>query len=170
MAKTYIYNPTDGAPITNWYDGHSYWSIAVDEVKNLPPDVAKRLKATYGFLVEITQEEAESMLARVEETIKSPAPNKVVGGEIVVKTEDEIVQEIAAAQTKKGFLKKLLAKIKKSSEDESKPAQPKYEDLSRGLLLSEAIKRNLDLKAFGKTKITKEQVISMLRNNDIEAK
>ena len=161
--KIYLYNPSSGAPIKNWYDGSSRWSLEVDEVKAFPSAVADKLCEIYGFLQRVSEQESEQKLAELE--AKEPAVVKVAPtGELVPKTEAELVVEKKEIEEKKSVIKKLAAKVKKAPEAE--PSNPPYIEWSRGELISEAHKRKVEIKGIGSSRVSKEQIIALLENAD----
>ena len=159
----YLYNPDSGAPIKNWWDGHNYWNLAIGEVAGFPEATAGLLKKTYGFLVEVSVEEFEARLERLEKHV----PLKVkVGDEggLVPKSEDEIEEEKTKLEEEKKTIKK--AKEKVMAAKEAEPATPDLWELSRGDLINECNRRNIEVKGLGKKgiRVTKEQLINLLEN------
>lgn len=161
--KIYLYNPSNGAPIKNWHDGSSRWSLDVDEVKAFPEHVATKLAEIFGFLQRLNEGEAEAKLAQLEQ--ETPSQVKVGPlGNLIPKEEIEIAKDEEEIKEKKTKAKKIVEKVKKAKDAE--PENPPYEDWSRGELIAEAHKRKIEIKGLGKGKITKEQIISLLENAD----
>lgn len=158
--KKYLYNPIHGAPIKGWYDGNERWSLEVDEVKSFPERVADKLKETYGFLQEVSEEFLEANLAKLSVVSKV----KVEGGEVVPKTEEEVAKDEEVAEEKKEKVKKVKTKLAKAKD--ASPDVVAYEDMNRGEVFAEVVKRNIEIKGLGKNRITKEQLISLLKNDD----
>ena len=163
--KTYIYNPESGAPVKNWFDGHSYWSLEVGEVAAFPERSAEMLKDTYGFLQVISLEEFEARLAKLDkEEVSTVRPN--ADGQIVPKSEAELEADKKALEAKKKEAKALKSKVEKAKDAE--PAQPAYWEMPRGALIAEVAKREIDVKGLGKkgSYISKEQLINYLESDD----
>jgi len=161
--KKYLYNPKSGAPIKNWYDGSNRWSLGVDEVKAFPLDVAEKLAGVYGFLQVLDEDTAERRL----EAIPEPAVVEVAPtGELVPKSEEKLEVEKKIVEVKKEEVKELIKKVKKATE--AKPSNPAYEDWSRGELISECHKRNIEIKGLGKSVISSKRIISLLENDDAQ--
>ena len=163
--KTHIYNPANGAPIKNWWDGTSRWNLGVDEVAGFPQDVGKRLLETYQFLVEVSVDEFESRLAKLEK--EEPTKIKVnPEGQLVPKSEEEVEAEREVIEKKKESVKAAKEKVKKAKDAE--PATPNYWELPRGDLIAECDRRNIEVKGLGKkgVYVTKEQLINLLENDD----
>jgi len=161
--KQYVYNPSSGSPVKNWYDGSSRWSLDKDEVKAFPPNVAEKLVEIYGFLQLVSEEEAESKLAQLENS--APSRVKVAPtGELVPKSEDEIKADEDIVKVKKESVKKLVKKVKAAKDAE--PENPPYDEWSRGELIAEAHKRKVEIKGLGKNPVSKEQIIMLLENDD----
>lgn len=157
--KKYLFNPPHGAPIKNWYDGSERWTLEVDEVKGFPLSVADKMKEIFGFLQEVSEEVLEAYLSKLQ-----VSKVKVEGTEIVPKTEDEIAKEEAEVEVKKEEVKKIKAKVKKAKD--AKPEEVNYETWSRGEVFAEVVKRKIEIKGLGKNRISKENLISMLKNDD----
>lgn len=159
--KVFLLNPTNGAPVKNWYDGSNRWSLDVGEVKAFPPAVADKLTEIFGFLQKLSEGEAEAKLAQVEQ--EEPSQVKVGPlGNLVPKTPLEIAQDEEVLKEKKVAVKKMVEKVKKAKDAE--PENPPFEEWSRGELIAEAHKRKIEIKGLGKGKVTKEQIISLLEN------
>lgn len=163
--KIYLYNPENGAPIKNWYDGTNYWKLGIGEVAVFPEAVGYKLKQTYGFLRELNLEEFEAQLAKLEKS--EPAKIKVDSdGTLQPKTEEEMVVEKKEVEIKKEAVKSLKKKAKEAKDAE--PSYPDYWELNRGSLVNEINKRGIEVKGLN-TKgvyVTKEQLISYLENDD----
>lgn len=165
MSKIYLYNPERGSPIKNWYDGTSYWKLAVGDTAAFPQEVGRRLKQTYGFLQELSAEEFEVQLAKLAKA--EPARIKVSPeGQLVPKSEEELAEEKKQFEVKKEEIKSLKEKMAKAPE--AKPDEPAYWELSRGALINELDKRGVEIKGLNKkgVYVTKEQLISLLENDD----
>src|SRR3990167_9302964 len=107
--KIYLYNPESGAPIKNWSDGSNFWKLGIGEVAGFPEATAKMLKATYGFLQEVSQEDFEAQLAKFEK--EEPTKIKVDSdGALVPKTDEDIEGEKEAIEIKKKMIKKTKEK------------------------------------------------------------
>ena len=159
--KVFLFNPSNGAPIKNWYDGSNRWSLDVDEVKSFPSATADKLVEIYGFLQRLSEGEAETKLAKVED--EKPAQVKVGPlGNLVPKAPEELAQDEEETKEKKVKAKKLVEKVKKAKDAE--PENPPYEEWSRGELITEAHKLKIEIKGLGKSKITKEQLVNLLNN------
>lgn len=165
MSKIYLYNPESGAPIKNWYDGSNFWKLAVGECAAFPVDVAARLRATYGFLQELSSEEFEIRLGKLEK--EEPAKIKVSPeGTLEPKSNEEIAGEKEVIEAKKKEIKTLKEKVTKAKDAE--PAKGEYWELPRGALINELKKREIEVKGLGKKGITvsKEQLINLLESDD----
>ena len=160
--KVYLYNPKNGAPIKNWFDGSNRWSLDIDEVKAFPPSVADSLSGVFGFLQRLDENTAERMLEIPEPTVVEVAPT----GELVPKSEEKLEKEKEVIKVKKAEAKELISKIKKAPE--AKPSNPGYEDWSRGELISECHKRNIEIKGLGKSVISAKRIIALLENDDAQ--
>lgn len=163
--KQYLYNPDSGAPIKNWYDGHNFWNLAVGEVAAFNERTAQMLKETYGFLQVISLDEFEARIAKLDkEEVPTVRPN--ADGQIVPKSEEELNADKEALEAKKKEAKKLKAKVKEAKDAE--PATPAYWEMSRGALIVEVSKREIDVKGLGKkgSYISKEQLINYLESDD----
>ena len=162
--KKYIYNPNNGALIKNWFDGSSFWNLKVGEVSAFPLDVGERLMRTYGFLQELSPEEFEVQLAKLE---KEPAKIKVDSdGSLQPKSDEELKVEKEVLEVKKEKVKELKKKVKEAKDAE--PAKPEYHELSRGALINEVNKRGIEVKGLNVKGVwvTKDQLISYLENDD----
>ena len=165
--KKYLYNPNNGAPIKNWFDGSSHWNLDVGEVLAFPKDAGERLLRTYGFLQELSPEEFEVQLAKLEKT--EPAKIKVDSDcSLKPKSEEEVEAEKESLEAKKEEVKKLKKKVKEAKDAE--PAKPHYYELPRGALINEINKRGIEVPGLGKksVNVTKDQLINYLENNDKE--
>ena len=136
----------------------------MNEVKAFSPAVADKLVEIFGFLQKVSEQESEQLLAKLD--VEPVAVKVAPTGELVPKTEEELAGEKAEIEEKKTAVKKLTAKIKKAPEAE--PENPPYKEWSRGELISEAHKRKVEIKGFGKGYVSKEQIIQLLENNDKE--
>lgn len=163
--KVFLHNPTNGAPIKNWYDGSERWSLDVGEVKAFPTKAAEALSAVFGFLRVVSEEEYELMLARLEEKEKNPPKVKVdASGDLVPKADAEVAAEVEKTKKEIDTVKKVLAKVKKAPD--AKGENPPYSEWSRGEVFAEVGKRGLEIKGLGKSRISKEQLINILENDD----
>lgn len=163
--KKYLYNPENGSKIKGFYDGSNHWSLEVGECKAFPEAIGERLKRTYGFLREVSFEEAELMLAKLEK--EEPTKIKVDSdGKFVPKTEEDLAEDKKVLESKKEEVKK-VKKLAKEAE-EAKPDSLDYWEMSRGALLVEANKRGVEVRGIGKKKVyvSKEQIINLLENDD----
>ena len=162
--KKYLFNPDNGAPIKNWFDGTNFWNLNVGEVLAFSEQAANGLLKTYGFLQELSSEEFEVQLAKLD---TEPAKIKVDSdGSLQPKTEEEVKIEKEVLEVKKEKVKKLKKKVKEAKDAE--PAKPEYWELPRGALINEVNKRGIEIKGL-QTKgvhISKEQLISYLENDD----
>ena len=159
--KIFLFNPTNGAPVKNWYDGSNRWSLDIGEVKSFPPAVADKLAETFGFLQRLSEGDAEAKLAQAEQ--EEPSQVKVGPlGNLIPKTPTEIAQDEEAVKEKKVSAKKIIEKIKKAKDAE--PENPPFEEWSRGELIAEAHKRKIEIKGLGKGKVSTEHIISLLKN------
>ena len=159
--KIFLFNPTNGAPVKNWYDGSNRWSLDIGEVKSFPPAVADKLAETFGFLQRLSEGDAEAKLAQAEQ--EEPSQVKVGPlGNLIPKTPTEIAQDEEVVKEKKVSAKKIIEKIKKAKDAE--PENPPFEEWSRGELIAEAHKRKIEIKGLGKGKVSTEHIISLLKN------
>lgn len=163
MSKKYLYNPKNGSPIKNWYDGTNYWNLEVGEVVAFPKDSGERLLKVYGFLQELSPEEFEIQLAKLEKA--EPVKVKVAfDGSLQPKSEEELESDKKELNAKKEQVRELKKKVKGAKDAE--PAKPAYWELSRGSLLNEINKRGIELKTAKGVYITKDQLINYLENYD----
>ena len=164
MAKTYLYNPDSGAPIKNWWNGHNFWSLGVDEVAAFPEDVGSALKHTYGFLQEVSPEEFELKLAKLER--EEPSKLKVGPAGLEEKHPEEVEEEKKVIEKKKVEAKKLKVKLDKAKDAE--PSKPEYWERPRGSLLAEVSNRGIQAKVLDdkKSYVSKETLIQLLENDD----
>lgn len=163
--KKYLYNPKSGSSIKNWYDGTNYWNLEVDEVAAFPEGTGEKLQRTYGFLQELSPEEFEVQLAKLEKV--EPVKIKVdADGSLQPKSEEEMEEDKKSLEVKKEKVKALKKKVKEAKDAE--PAKPKYWELSRGALINEINKREIEVKGLNKkgVNVTKEQLINYLENYD----
>lgn len=164
--KIYLYNPENGAPIKNWWDGHNFWTLDVDEVVAFPEAAGNMLKSTYGFLQEVSPEEFELKLAKLERT--EPTKIKVGPEGLTEKLPEEIEEEKKVLDKEKSKAKKLKAKLDKAKDAE--PQSPDYWERPRGSLMAEVLKRGIQAKVLEDKKnyVSKETLIQLLENNDKE--
>ena len=163
--KKYLYNPEDGSVIKNWWDGNSHWSLDVGECAMFPERVGLALKETYGFLQEIDPEEFELRLNKLEkEEVPKVKPN--ADGQLVPKDEEEVEEDEKVLETKKETAKKVKEKVDKAKDAE--PQSPGYWELTRGALIAECNKREIDIKGLHNkgVYISKEQLINLLESDD----
>ena len=162
--KIYLYNPDSGAPIKNWWDGHNFWSLDVGEVKAFSEGAGQALRHTYGFLQEVSPEEFELKLAKLER--EEPSEIKVGPTGLEQKKPDEIEEEKKEIEKKKTEAKKLKSKLDKAKDAE--PEQPHYYERPRGSLLAEVKKRGIEAKVLEdkKSYVTKDTLIQLLENDD----
>src|SRR3990167_11315562 len=159
--KIFLFNPTNGAPVKNWYDGSNRWSLDIGEVKSFPPAVADKPAETFGFLQRLSEGDAEAKSAQAEQ--EEPSQVKVGPlGNLIPKTPTEIAQDEEVVKEKKVSAKKIIEKIKKAKDAE--PENPPFEEWSRGELIAEAHKRKIEIKGLGKGKVSTEHIISLLKN------
>lgn len=161
--KRYLLNSEKGAPIKNWYDGSNHWSLDVGEVKAFPEAAADLLVNVYAFLQEVSVEEYEAQLAKLDKVV----PMKVkVGDEggFVPKNENEIKEEKEELEVKKTNVKKAKKKVEEAKDAE--PEKPSLWEMTRGALIALAGKKNVEIKGLGKkgVKVTKEQIINLLED------
>jgi hypothetical protein len=161
--KIYLENPSNGAPIKNWYDGHNYWSLEVGEVMAFPESVGQALRHTYGFLREVSLEEFELQLSKLE-SIQIPKVKVNESGQLVPKDEEEVAKEKEELEVKKEEVKKAKGKVSKAND--AKPSKPSYQDLPRGALIAECNKRGVEIKGFGRGVVSKQRIIELLENDD----
>ena len=165
MSKVFLYNPQNGSPIKNWYDGSERWSLEIDEVKGFPTQTANALRGVFGFLQEVSEQDSEALLLRLEEKEKNPTTVRLDGsGDFVPKPESEIKAELEEIKKKKEVVKKVLAKVKKAPE--AKPENPSYDEMNRGEVFAECVKRGIEIKGLGKSRVSKEQLVALLINDD----
>lgn len=165
MSKTYLHNPESGAPIKNWYDGTNFWSLGIGEVAAFPERAAHMLKETYGFLQVLSLDEFEAQLAKLDkEEVATVKPN--ADGQIVPKSDDELSVDKEVLVKKKKEAKILKAKIEKAKDAE--PVKPEYWEMSRGALINEINRREIEVQGLGKkgSYISKESLINYLESND----
>ena len=113
----------------------------------------------------VSPEEFDSYLAKLDKKEvskvvvddKGQAQAKPV--EVVEKEEKELVED-------KKVAKELKEKVKKAKDAE--PDDLEYWEMSRGALLNELDKRGLEVKTAKGVYVSKEQLISLLENNDNE--
>ena len=162
--KIYLHNPDSGAPIKNWWDGHNFWSLDVGEVKAFSEGAGSGLKRTYGFLQEVSPEEFELKLAKLER--EEPSKLKVGPEGLTEKHPEEIEEEKKVIEKKKVEAKKLKAKLDKAKDAE--PEQPHYYERPRGSLLAEVKKRGIEAKVLEDKKnyVSKDTLIQLLENDD----
>ena len=163
MAKVYLYNPEDGAPIKNWWDGSDRWNLDVGEVKAFPERAAELLTDVYAFLQKVSLEEYEEKIAKLE---NEETPKIKVGAEggFVPKSSQELDQDEASKEKKKAKLKKEKDKVVAAKDAE--PENPNLWELSRGDLINECTRKGIEIKGLGKkgVRVTKEQIINLLEN------
>lgn len=166
MSKVYLYNPENGAPIKNWWDGHNFWTLGVDEVAAFPEDAGNRLKMTYGFLQEVSPEDFELKLAKLNRA--EPSNIKVGPNGLTEKSAEEIEEEKKAIEKEKAVAKKLKVKLDKAKDAE--PEKPEYWERPRGSLMAEVKNRGIEAKVLEDKKnyVSKETLIQLLENNDKE--
>lgn len=161
--KIYLQNPDNGAPIKKFYDGQNYWKLDVGEVAAFPEGVAFMLKRTYGFLREVSLEEFELQLDKLEKT--QVAKVKVdSSGQLVPKKEEEVKEEEEKLEVQKKEIKKNKEKVVKAKE--AQPDKLSYEEMPRGALIAEINKRNIKIQGFGRGRVSKEHLIQLLENDD----
>ena len=165
MSKKYLYNPGNGANIKKWYDGHNFWKLEVGEVAAFPEAVGERLMYTYAFLQEVNPEDYDNYLAKLE---KSEVAKVVVDdkGMAHAKPSDLVDAEEKALKEKVKVAKAIKAKVEKAKDAE--PDELHYWEMPRGALLNEIDKRGLEVKTAKGVYVSKEQLISLLENNDNE--
>lgn len=165
MSRKYLYNPESGAPIKKWYDGTNFWKLDVGEVAAFPEKVGDRLVHTYGFLQEVNPEDYDAYLAKLE---KSEVAKVVVDdkGMAHAKPSEIVDAEEKALKVKIETAKKIKDKVKKAKDAE--PDKLNYWEMPRGALLNEIDKRGLEVKTAKGVYVSKEQLISLLENNDNE--
>ena len=166
MSKIYLYNPESGASIKNWWDGHNFWTLGVDEVAVFPEATGNMLKLTYGFLQEVSPEDFELKLAKLER--EEPAKIKAGPEGLTEKLPEEIEEEKKVLNKKKTEAKKLKVKLDKAKNAE--PEKPEYWERPRGSLMAEVLKRSIQAKVLEDKKnfVSKETLIQLLENNDKE--
>ena len=165
MSKIYLYNPENGGNIKKWYDGHNFWKLEVGEVAAFPEAVGERLKYTYAFLQEVNPEDYDSYLAKLE---KSEVAKVVVDdkGMAHAKPSDIVEAEEKALKEKVKVAKAIKVKVEKAKD--AQPDKLNYWEMPRGALLNEIDKRGLEVKTAKGVYVSKEQLISLLENNDNE--
>ena len=163
--KIYLYNPDNGANIKKWYDGHNFWKLDVGEVAAFPDAVGERLKDTYAFLQEVNPEDYDVYLAKLE---KQEVSKVVVDnvGQAHAKPAEVVDAEEKALKAKVEVAKKIKDKVKKAKDAE--PDKLDYWEMPRRALLNEIDKRGLEVKTAKGVYVSKEQLISLLENNDNE--
>ena len=163
--KQYLYNPENGAPIKKFYDGHNFWKLDVGEVAAFPEAVGERLKHTYAFLQEVNPEDYDNYLAKLE---KQEVSKVVVDdvGQAHAKPFEVVEAEEKVLKVKVETAKKIKDKVKKAKDAE--PDKLNYWEMPRGALLNELDKREVEVKSAKGVYISKEQLISLLENNDNE--
>ena len=163
MSKKYLYNPDNGANIKKWFDGTNFWKLEVGEVAAFPDKVGERLKTTYGFLQEVNPEDYDSYLAKLE---KQEVSKVVVDNEGMAQAKPvEIVEaEEKVLKEKVKVAKAIKEKVKKAKDAE--PDDLDYWEMPRGALLNELDKREVEVKTAKGVYVSKEQLISLLENDD----
>jgi hypothetical protein len=163
--KLFLYNPENGSSIKKWYDGSSFWKLEVGEMAAFPVAVGERLKETYGFLQVVSPEDFDSYLAKLD---KKEVSKVVVDsqGQAQAKPVEVVEKEEKALLEEKKLAKEMKEKVKKVKDAE--PDDLEYWEMSRGSLLNEIDKRGLEVKTAKGVYVSKEQLISLLENNDNE--
>jgi hypothetical protein len=164
MAKIYLYNPPDGAPIKNAYDGSERWSLDVGEAKAFPEKAGNYLKNTFEFLQEQAPDDAVAEVKRLEAQVVSEVKAKEDGTGLEPKSPEEKAKDEEKLEEKKEVAKKKAEKIKAAPEAE--PENPSYHELKRGELITLCAEREIELKGYGKRNIKKEELIQLLENDD----
>ena len=165
MSKKYLYNPENGANIKKWYDGHSFWKLNVGEVVAFPEAVGERLQDTYAFLQEVNPEDYDAYLAKLDKLEVSKVVVDDVG-QAHAKPAEVVEAEEKALKEKVKVAKEIKDKVKKAKDAE--PDKLNYWEMPRGALLNEIDKRGLEVKTAKGVYVSKEQLISLLENNDNE--
>ena len=165
MSKKYLYNPTNGAPIKKFFDGHNFWKLDVGEIAAFPEKTGELLKYTYGFLQEVSPDDFDSYLAKLE---KEEVSKVVVdtNGQAQAKPVEVVEFEEKKLEEKKKVAKEVKGKLAKAKDAE--PDKLNYWEMPRGALLNEIDKRELEVKTAKGVYVSKEQLISLLENNDNE--
>lgn len=163
--KVFLYNPDNGSPIKNWYDGNNFWSLPVGECAAFPERAGAMLKATYGFLQNLNPEEFELRLGQLE---KEEVDKVKVGpeGGLIPKVEDEMALDKKVLEKKKVKARKTKKALDKAKDAE--PEMPNYYKLSRGALIVELQKRKVEIRGLN-TKgvwVNKDSLINLLENDD----
>lgn len=162
MSKIYLYNPDNGSPIKKWFDGMNFWKLDIGEIAAFPENSGTRLKTTYGFLQVVSPDEFDAYLAKLDKQVISKVKVGVEGLE--PKPADEVEAEEQVLEIKKKEAKAMKAKIKTAKDAE--PDKLNYWEMNRGLLLNEIGRRGLEVKTAKGVYVSKEQLISLLENND----
>ena len=163
MSKKYLYNPSSGAPIKKWYDGTNFWKLDVGEIAAFPEKSAELLKYTYGFLQEVSPDDFDSYLAKLE---KEEVSKVVVdaNGQAQAKPVEAVEAEEKVLEKKKKVAKEVKAKLAKAKDAE--PDKLNYWEMPRGALLNELDKRGVEVKTAKGVYVTKEHLITLLENDD----
>ena len=163
MSKIYLYNPDNGASIKKWYDGTNFWKLGVGEIAAFPEKAGQLLKHTYAFLQEVSPEDFDTYLAKLE---KQEVAKVVVdaNGQAQAKPVEVVEAEEVALKEKVKVAKKIKTKLKDAKDAE--PDKLGYWEMSRGALLNEIDKRDIEVKVAKGVYVGKEQLISLLENDD----
>src|SRR3990167_3854222 len=117
-----------------------------------------------GFL-EVDPEDYDSYLAKLE---KEEVSKVVVdaNGQAQAKPVEAVEAEEKALEKKKEVAKEVKAKLAKAKDAE--PDKLGYWEMPRGALLNELDKRGVEVKTAKGVYVTKEQLITLLENDDNE--
>src|SRR3990167_8101156 len=163
MSKKYLYNPSSGAPVKKWFDGTNFWKLDVGEIAAFPEKAGELLAHTYGFLQEVSPDDFDSYLAKLEKEEVS----KVVidtNGQAQAKPVEVVEFEEKKLEEKKKVAKEVKVKLGKAKDAE--PDKLGYWEMPRGALLNELDKREIEVKTAKGVYVSKEQLISLLENDD----